>query len=90
MELAGKQHAQVAGSESLLLPTTITGRQLELPRRLNFDLEAQVLGSPAGVDMLLVLGLPTLVRTGTGILQAVIDKHDRPREAVTADSHFQG
>lgn len=82
VELAGKQHAQVAGS--LLLPITITGRQLDLPRRLNFDLEAQVLGSPAGVDML--LGLPTLVRTG--ILQAVIDKHDRPREAVTADSHL--
>ena len=82
VELAGKQHAQVAGS--LLLPISITGRQLDLPRRLNFDLEAQVLGSPAGVDML--LGLPTLVRTG--ILQAVIDKHDRPREAVTADSHL--
>jgi hypothetical protein len=47
--------------------------------------QVQVLGSPAGVDML--LGLPTLVRTG--ILQAVmIDKHDRPREAVTADSHL--
>ncbi len=67
MELAGKQHAQVAGS--LLLPITVTGRQLELPRRLNFDLEAQVLGSHAGADML--LGLPTLVRTG--FLQAVID-----------------
>jgi len=82
VELAGKQHAQVAGS--LLLPYYNNGAAIGFAAAVELRLGSTGLRLTRMVDML--LGLPTLVRTG--ILQAVIDKHDRPREAVTGGQPF--
>jgi transposase InsO family protein len=82
VETANKQLVLPEGT--LSVPLSIPARTIALPRRLEIDVEATIMGTVSGCDML--IGLPTLL--STGLLQAVLRKLDSD-EQLNTDSQLE-